>query len=158
MIWLINRRRCEHWRANVLLIITSGMATAVSLRIMVAIYAGILPAESRAGGLVIQAWLMSEKMFYATLAIAALGGATSMLHEIKQAPEKWSLLNGIGHMFAAQFAGLLTYLIGIEYQLAPALALVACGLAGWGGNRTIQLINDRVINRIFPDGPPSSRQ
>lgn len=153
----IRRSRCAHWKANLVLIIGAAIATALSMRVMVAVYVGILPAESWAGGLVMHAWMMSDKAFYATLGIAALGGATSMLHEIKQAPEKWSLLNGIGHMFAAQFAGLLTYLLGVEYQFAPALSLAACGIAGWGGNRTIQLINDRIINRIFPDGPPSPR-
>ena len=147
------RRACPHWKANVGLIISSAITTAVGIRVLIGVYVGIIPADSWAGALMLNAWLMSDGIFYSTIAIAALGGATSMLHEIKQSPEKWSLLNGLGHMFAAQFAGLLAYLLGIEYTLPPELALVACGIAGWGGNRTIQLINDRIINRVFPNQP-----
>ena len=142
--------RCLHWRANLILVASSAISTALALRALIGVYVAIIPHDSLAGAFVVNAWMMSDGIFYGTVAIAALGGATSMLHEIKQSPEKFSLLNGIGHMFAAQFAGLLTYLVGIEYNLAPALALAACGVAGWGGNRTIQLVNDRIINRVFP--------
>jgi hypothetical protein len=153
LIKSLAQSRCMHWRANLLLVATSAITTAVGFRVLIGVYVGIVPNDSWASAMLTNAWLMPDRIFYSTVAIAALGGATSMLHEIKQAPERFSLLNGIGHMFAAQFAGLLAYLLGIEYTLPPALALVACGIAGWGGNRTIQLINDRIINRVFPNQP-----
>lgn len=147
------RRRfwCEHWLANVVLVSVTAVATSIALRILVGIYAVMLPQESFAQSIAETAAMLPQHIFYGSAAIAALGGAVSLLHELRTTQMSWSILNAVGHMFAAQFAGLLVYLLGMEWGFSWPFALVACGVAGWGGNRSITLVNDRVINRIFPD-------
>lgn len=143
---------CEHWRANALLILCTAISTSVAMRVLAGIYAALLPQESYAQTLAATASMLPQHVFYGSAAIATLGGAVSLLHELREQSQKWNILNAVGHMFAAQFAGLLVYLIGIEWGFHWPFALAACGVAGWGGNKTIQLVNDRVISRIFPDG------
>lgn len=149
---------CEHWRANIVLVLMTAIGTSMSLRVLAGIYAVMLPEDSYAQVLAQTAALLPQHVFYGSAAIATLGGAVSLLHELRTNAQTWNILSAVGHMFAAQFAGLLVYLLGIEWGFSWPFALTACGVAGWGGNRTIQLVNDRVINRIFPDGRPSSRQ
>lgn len=148
-------KRCDHWRANLVLVVLSALATAFAMRWLVGVYAWFLPWDSFAGELAMQAVQMSKTAFLYTVGIAAMGGVTSLLHELRNDATKLSFINAVGHMFAAQFAGLLMYLLAVEWGFSQTLALVVCGLAGWGGNRTITMINDRVILRIFPpDGKP----
>lgn len=142
---------CEHWRANVVLVMLTAVGTSMSLRVLAGIYAVLLPEDSYAQVLAQTAAMLPQHVFYGSAAIATLGGAVSLLHELRTNAQTWNILNAVGHMFAAQFAGLLVYLLGIEWGFSWPFALAACGVAGWGGNRTIQLVNDRVINRIFPD-------
>lgn len=142
---------CEHWRANGVLVLLSAVASSIGLRVLAGIYAALLPEDSFAQTLAQTAAMLPQHVFYGSAAIATLGGAVSLLHDLRTNAQTWNILNAVGHMFAAQFAGLLVYLLGIEWGFSWPFALAACGVAGWGGNRTIQLVNDRVINRIFPD-------
>lgn len=143
-------KRCEHWKANLILTCLSALASAAALRWLLGVYAMALPWDSWAGDLAMQAVAMSRSAFAYTVGIAAMGGVTSLLHELRNDATKLSFTNAIGHMFAAQFAGLLMYLLSVEWGLSETLALVACGMAGWGGNKFISMVNDRVIQRIFP--------
>lgn len=143
---------CEHWRANFALVIVTSVCTAWAMRFLIAVYAVIMPENSYAAALAQAALDMSRSSFYLTAAIATLGGATSLLHELRQSPQSFSILMAVGHMFAAQFAGLLVFLLGVEWGFSTPFALASCGVAGWGGNKTITLINDRIINKVFPDG------
>lgn len=135
------------------LVTLTSIGTAMAMRWLVGVYAVLLPTDSWASALAQAAWGLSSHAFYGTAAIATLGGATSLLHELRSDPKSFSILMAIGHMFAAQFAGLLVFLLGVEWGFSAPFSLVACGVAGWGGNKTIALMNDRVINRIFPDSP-----
>lgn len=143
-------RRCVHWKANLLLTITSAIAAAYALRWLLGVYAVVLPWDSWAGELAMQAVAMSKAAFGYTVGIAAMGGVTSLLHELRADATKLSFINALGHMFAAQFAGLLMYLLAVEWGMSETLALVACGLAGWGGNKSITMLNDRVLQRVLP--------
>lgn len=143
---------CEHCRANAVLILCTAISTSVAMRVLAGIYAVLLPQDTYAQTLAATASMLPQHVFYGSAAIATLGGAVSLLHELRTNAQTWNILNAIGHMFAAQFAGLLVYLLGIEWGFDWPFALAACGVAGWGGNKTIQLVNDRVISRIFPDG------
>lgn len=143
-------KRCDHWKANLVLAFTSALAAAYALRWLLGVYAAALPWGSWAGEMAFQAVSMSKVAFGYTVGIAAMGGVTSLLHELRNDATKLSFINAVGHMFAAQFAGLLMYLLAVEWGLSQTLALVACGIAGWGGNRSITAINDRVIARLFP--------
>lgn len=144
---------CERWRANALLILCTAISTSVAMRVLAGIYAALLPQESYAQTLAATASMLPQHVFYGSAAIATLGGAVSLLHELREQSQKWSILNAVGHMFAAQFAGIIMYLLSVEWGFSVPFGLVSCGLAGWGGNRTISLLNDRIVNRIFGAAP-----
>lgn len=150
---LIEHVWCVHWRANAVLILCTAISTSVAMRVLAGIYAVLLPQDTYAQTLAATASMLPQHVFYGSAAIATLGGAVSLLHELRNQSQTWNILNAVGHMFAAQFAGLLVYLLGLEWGFSWPFALAACGVAGWGGNKTIQLVNDRVISRIFPDSP-----
>lgn len=94
---------------------------------------------------------MEPLKFWGTVGIAAIGGFTSFLHEVKVDPTKLRALNGVGHMSAAHFAGLLMYFLALEFGFSAPWAYFACGLAGWGGNKTIQMLNDKFFQRVGVD-------
>lgn len=144
---------CEHWRANAALIVCAATCTSVAMRVLAGIYAALLPNDSWAQVAASSIATLPEHMFYACAAIAALGGTVSLLHELRARPNNWNILYAVGHLFAAQFAGIIMYLLSVEWGFSVPFGLVSCGLAGWGGNRTISLLNDRIVNRIFGEAP-----
>lgn len=144
---------CVHWRANAVLILCTAISTSVAMRVLAGIYAVLLPQDTYAQTLAATASMLPQHVFYGSAAIATLGGTVSLLHELRARPNNWNILYAIGHLFAAQFAGIIMYLLSVEWGFSVPFGLVSCGLAGWGGNRTISLLNDRIVNRIFGAAP-----
>lgn len=144
-------RGCEHRSEKALLAMTAAIVSACMLRALVAIAALMLPQESWAAGLAAQAMSLSTEHFGLACGIAAIGGASSLFHELRANIARFTLVNAVGHMTLAQFAGLLVYLIAVQYGWQLPIALVGCGLSGWGGNRTIVALNDVFLRRIGLD-------
>lgn len=141
-------RTCEHRGEKVALAIVSAILSAGALRVLASLGMALLPAESRAADLARQVMQLSGLHFSLATALAAVGGAASLFHELRDDLTRFTVPNALGHMVIAQFAGLLVFLLVVNYgQLVP-LSLAACGLAGWGGGKVITLINDAVWRRL----------
>lgn len=142
-------RGCGHAGAKITLAIASAVASAVALRWMLGVAAVLLPDETWAAEMAQRAVSLAAVDFSLACAIAALGGAASLFHELRtDLAAKFSFVNAFGHMTLAQFAGLLAYLIAVNYGWSVPIALVGCGVSGWGGNKTIVAINDAFVRRL----------
>ena len=141
-------RTCEHRSEKLMLALVSAILSAGALRMLASLGVALLPTDSWASGLAHQAMELSGLHFTLAVAIAALGGAASLFHELRDDMTRFTVQNALGHMLIAQFAGLLVFLLVVNYgQLVP-LSLAACGLAGWGGGKVITIINDAVWRRL----------
>lgn len=150
--------RCKYWKANILFAGAAFIFTAITMRLLIGTLAAIIPLDSIAGeegfaaSMLLTAIEMNLWHFGFACLIAAAGGFVSFLHEAKADPAaNLKILNAAGHMSAAQFAGLLMYLLSVEFAWSPPWAYTLCGLAGWSGNKGIQMLNDKVLSRIGVD-------
>lgn len=139
---------CPWWRANVALVLLSAIAVSAMLRQIAWIALFALPADTFAQELAARAIQMSAPHFGFACFFAGWGGVSSLLHEIKTDASKFSFMNAVGHMFIAQFAGVLMYLIALEYEYSIPSSLFACGIAGWFGNKFIVALSDLVTKRL----------
>lgn len=140
---------CGHATAKITLAVASAVVSAVALRWLLGVAAVLLPDETWAADLAQRAVALAVTDFSLACAIAALGGAASLFHELRtDLAAKFSFVNAFGHMTLAQFAGLLAYLIAVNYGWSVPIALVGCGVSGWGGNKTIVAINDAFVRRL----------
>lgn len=148
-------KTCAHWKANLVLVIATAIAVAVSMRAMLGALLLVVPLDSWAGTVLIRTWLAGDGLFFASAFVSTFGGATSLLRELRTTPEQsFSILHAVGHMFSAQFSGLMT-LVGCLYaNVPPLLALLACGMAGWAGNAWLVRLDKWTGHRVFPE-PPS---
>lgn len=144
-------QKCKYWRENMLMACLAAASSAVMIRYVAPLWAVVLPAESLAAESMQALGDMGPLKFGWTVAVAGVGGFTSFLHEVKVDPTKLRLLNGIGHMTAAHFAGLLMYFLALEFGFSTPWAYFACGIAGWGGNKTVQTLNDKFFQRVGVD-------
>lgn len=145
-------RQCTYWRANLIVAALAAVASAAMLRWSAVIWLVMLPTDSWAAQMLAGVVTMSTSHFALTAAVAAIGGATSFLYEVRSDPTNLRIINALGHMFSAQFAGLLVYLLALEWSWSTPYALASCGLAGWGGNRSIQMLNERLLGRLGVGG------
>lgn len=142
-------RACGHSTAKIMLAFLSAVMSAIALRWMLGVAAVLLPDETWASDLAQRAVSLAAADFFLACAIAALGGAASLFHELRaDLAARFSFVNAFGHMTLAQFAGLLAYLIAVNYGWSVPIALVGCGVSGWGGNKTIVAINDAFVRRM----------
>lgn len=141
-------RTCEYKTAKIVLALLSAACSAAMLRTLATIIAAIAPSESWAAVAASQIVELSGLHFSLTAGIAAFGGASSLFHELRQDITKFSIASACGHMVLAQFAGMLAYLLATYYLAPITLALVACGLAGWGGGAAIARINAAAAKRL----------
>lgn len=144
-------QRCEHWLANIVVAIVAAVYTTFAVRYTLPALLAVLPTESWATEAVVRVITMGAGHFWLTAGIAAAGGVTSFLRDVKHDPANLRIINAMGHMVAAQFAGLLVYLIAVDLSWSEPLALATCGIAGWGGNHVIQKISDMVLSRSGVD-------
>lgn len=141
-------RQC--WGRSVAVVCLGWAFSAYAMRWFFGVYAAMLPQDSFAADVLWQAWRSPGWTFAAASLIASFGAIVSLFRDMRADPGSVSLVNAVGHLIAGQFAGLITYFGCLEYELSWNLSMMICGVAGWGGNRTIEYINDRVINRLFP--------
>lgn len=144
-------KKCDLWWENLLVAFVAAVSSAAMIRYVAPLWAAVLPAESLAAESMRSLGDMGPLKFGWTVAVAGVGGFTSFLHEVKTDPTKLRLLNGIGHMTAAHFAGLLMYFLALEFGFSAPWAYFACGIAGWGGNKTVQTLNDKMLGKIGGD-------
>lgn len=141
-------RTCRHWKANLLLVIATAVFVALSMRGLTFALLIVVPLDSHAGAFVMHSWLISDGLFYTSAGVSALGGATSLLKDLRETPASFSVIGAIGHMAAAQFAGLITFLVAM-YMAWPAwLSLALCGMAGWRGNIALQRWDKALQGRM----------
>ncbi|MFA5567463.1 MAG: phage holin family protein [Trueperaceae bacterium] len=143
--------KCEHWMASVIIAIVACVYAIIATRYTLPLLLAVLPVDSWATQSVVVIVTMSTGHFAATAGIAMAGGITSFLRDVKSNPANRKLINALGHMMSAQFAGMLVYLLAIEYSWSQPLALFACGIAGWGGNHAIQKLSDMAFRKIGID-------
>lgn len=143
--------KCEHWLANVVIAAIACVYALLATRYTLPLVLTVLPAESRAAQSVETVVTMGAGHFAMTAMVAMVGGITSFLRDVKTNPANRKLINALGHMMSAQFAGMLVYLLAIEYSWSQPLALFACGIAGWGGNHAIQKLSDMAFRKIGID-------
>lgn len=141
-------QRCTYWRANIVFAVVAAVVSTAGMRYSAGLWLLIVPMDTFAAAALKGVVTMSEWHFGLTASIAAVGGATSFLHEARADPTNLRIINAIGHMFSAQFAGLLVYFLALEWNWSVPYALAACGLAGWSGNKTIMALNDKMLGRI----------
>lgn len=142
---------CEHWKANIVLVVVSFTSMALALRQVVWFALFAFPTDSHAFTIAAQAVQMTWWHFAAACGIAAWGGVAKLLHELRESREAFSFTHATGHMFISQFAGVLTYLIALYMAVPWPLGIVACGVAGWGGTRAISRIDAWTSKRVFGD-------
>lgn len=147
--WRDTIRQCEHRTAKIVLAVTTALFSAAALRVLMPFMLALLPDDGKAGELAHQAINMSSLHFAFAAAVATFGGAASLFHELRTDMSKFTIMNAIGHMVVAQFAGLLIYLLGVTYEYPVPLAMVGCGIAGWGGGKVITLLSDRIMPRFW---------
>lgn len=140
-------RSCRHAPQKVVLAAISAVASAYVLRWFAGVLALVLPYDTMAQEYAQRAVHLVGADFWLAAGLAAVGGASSLFHELREDMRRFSLINALGHMVAAQFAGVLAYLIAVDYHWSMPLALVASGIAGWGGNKTIAAVSDAVTKR-----------
>lgn len=143
-----HRNTCEYWKVNVLMSAVAAVISGYAIRWSVGFWAMFLPHDSWASELVVSAITMSGRDFALTMAVSAFGGVASFMHEVRGDPTNLRIINAIGHMFSAQFAGLMMYLLSIEWGLSSAYGIAMCGVAGWGGNKTMTLLSDKLLARV----------
>lgn len=141
-------RECEHRREKLALALLSAVCSAAMLRTLATIIAAIAPRESFAAITATQIVELSTLHFSLTAGLAAFGGAASLFHELRIDIARFSVASACGHMVIAQFAGMLTYLLATYYTSPITIALVLCGLAGWGGGAAITRLNVAVVKRL----------
>jgi len=146
-----HRNTCEHWKANVAMSFVAAIISGYAIRWSVGFWAMFLPHDSWAGELVIGAISMSGRAFALTMAVSALGGVASFMHEVRGDPTNLRIINALGHMFSAQFAGLIMFLLTVEWGMSTPYGLALCGVAGWGGNKTMTVLSDRLLAKAGID-------
>lgn len=99
--WWREFRECAYWKVNLATAVLAAVTTAVSIRWSAPAMLMIVPADSWAAEILMSAIMMSEWHFASTAGVAALGGVTSFLHEVKADPTNLRFINAVGHMFAA---------------------------------------------------------
>lgn len=139
---------CEHWKAHILMAVGAVAFVTYSVRWWLFVFAQILPPDAWGAEKVRIAVAMSGWHFTLTALAAALGGVTSFFHEVKIDPTKLRIPNALGHMFAAQSAGLAAYLWAIESAWSEPLAIFASLICGWSGNKFFQVVSDLFLSRI----------
>lgn len=150
-------RECGHAKAKIMLALVSAVFSAVALRWLASVGAMLLPEHTWAAEIAQRTVAMGALDFGMACGISALGGASSLFHEVRSNIARFSFVNAFGHMILAQFAGLLSYLIAVNYSWPFPLALVGCGVSGWGGNKTIVAINDMFVRRLGIVEPPDRK-
>lgn len=87
--------------------------------------------------------------FTMVVAVGSLGGVVSFFKE-RQGGEisRVRVFTAIGHILTAQFAAVIVYLVCVDNGVGQAIAWALCGLAGWGGNRTIETLSTFVSKRL----------
>lgn len=142
------RHTCEHWQINLAMSFVAAFISAFALRWSIGFWFAFLPTDTWASELLITAIGMSARDFWLTMAVSAFGGVASFMHEVRGDSSNLKIINAIGHMFSAQFAGLMMYLLAVEWGISSAYGIAMCGIAGWGGNKTIQLLSDKLLAKV----------
>lgn len=130
----------------------AAVISTTALRMLLWLGATMFPEGSWAAVVAERTMALGGIDFAWACGIAAGGGIASLTHELRTTPARLTFLHAFGHLTCAQFAGLLAYLLAVQYVLALPLALVACGIAGWGGNRIIVLIESTIVRRLGLSG------
>lgn len=139
---------CALWKQNLVLLVSSLVATILGLRMVATVGLYIVPLDSWAGERILQAYLTPWSYFLATAGMASMGGVVSLLHKLRgDKREHLDFLAACGHMSASQFAGLLGYFTAMEMNWSSWIGLTMCGLFGWGGNKVISKLNDMYLAR-----------
>lgn len=139
---------CDHKVAKLVLAATSAACSAAMIRVLASIVVVIAPSDSWAAVGAASIVELSPLHFSLTAGIAAFGGAASLFHELRIDIARFSVASACGHMVIAQFAGMLVYLLATYYVAPITIALVLCGLAGWGGGAAITRLNAAVVKRL----------
>lgn len=141
-------RACGHAKSKITLAVVSAICSGLVLRWLAGTAAMLLPYGSWAADIAHQVAYLPAPSFWAAAGVAALGGAASLFHELRTDMTRFSFLNAFGHMTSAQFAGLMLYLVAVNWEWSWPLTLLASGVAGWGGNKTISALNDALVRRV----------
>jgi hypothetical protein len=150
--WICDRldefRRCGHGTAKLVLAGLSALVSAICLRWGAFVVAAVMPAESWAARLAERAMDLALLDFAIACVAAAVGGVASLFHELRADLTRFSFINAFGHMVLAQFAGMLVFLVSVQYGWQYPIAVFSCAVSGWGGNRTVIALNDAFMRRV----------
>jgi len=133
---------------TLLVAVVGAICSGIALRWLLAVLAFTLPSETFAQELAMQAAYLPAHSFWSAAGLAGLGGLASFSHEVRSDRSNLAFFNAFGHMVSAQFAGLLIYLLTVEWNWSWPITLAASGAAGWGGNKTISIIFKRLFGGL----------
>lgn len=89
-----------------------------------------------------------ELVQYWLPAITALwGGTVGYLRQVQKG-KAFRLVGMVIHLAVSGFAGLMFWLLTVEYQLSGPMSAVVVGIAGYMGGEAIKLLEGRVIGVV----------
>jgi len=91
---------------------------------------------------------MPEKEFvqyWLPMITALWGGTVGYLRQVQKG-KVFRFAAMIMHLAVSAFAGLMFWLLSVEYALSGPMAAIVSGMAGYMGAEAIKLLEDRVIN------------
>ncbi len=141
-------RRCEHRTAKVLLAVVTALLSGAIVRAACWAMAtfGTGPAWAVQGAERVME--MTGADFWMAVGLASWGGGANLFHELRADIQKFSLINATGHMVIAQFAGVTGFLVAIYLSMPWSAGMLVCGMFGYGGNKTLMALNDRMLRRV----------
>lgn len=81
-------------------------------------------------------------------AITALwGGTVGYLRQVQKG-RAFKLVAMVMHLAISGFAGLMFWLLSVEYQLSGPLAAVVTGMAGYMGGEAIKLLEEKMVSVV----------
>lgn len=86
------------------------------------------------------------------LILAAWGGTVNYISRTRKEKTPFSLVELIGEWTIAGFAGVITGLICMEYQVSQYLTFAAVAISGHAGGRAIFMFERYLLSKI-PSGP-----
>ena len=128
----------------------SAVYAAIGIRVLAGITVGVTPSLGWAAEFA-HAVLSLELIDFAMACfVGGLGGMASLFQELKRPIAKFSVQAAVGHMFTAQFASLIAYLLAVQQAMPVPLGLVFAGMFGWLGAAALDMLG----RKMFGTNPP----
>lgn len=104
--------------------------------------------DSSGGGNLIRELLTSGAAWVWFIVLAAWGGTVNYISRTRKDKTPFSLVELVGEWTIAGFAGVITGLICMEYQVSQYLTFAAVAISGHAGGRAIFMFERYLFNRI----------